>query len=160
MEGEESVSKRGRPNAWVEKIEPRKEEIVEWVKAGATNKEVCEALGVSYSTFMEHLNKNTEFSDSLKQARLSGVPVVKLALYKRAVGFEYEEKKTYIKKDDEGNEWKYTEITKKQALPDIGAIQTYLRNNTEDFRDRDKATYDFKEMEIELRRMLAEQNNF
>lgn len=160
MEGDETVRKTGRPNAWVEIIEPRKEEIILWAKAGASNEEIAEALGVSYSTFMKHKNENPEFSDSLKQAKLGGVPMVKLALYKRATGFEYEEKKTYIKKDDEGNESRYTEITKKQALPDVGAIQTFLRNNTENFRDKDKDTYEFKRMELELRKMLAEQNNF
>lgn len=154
------MAKRGRPNAYKEIIEPRKDEIISWVKAGATNKEVAEALGISYATFMDHCSKNSDFSDSLKQARLSGVPAVKLALYKRALGFEYEEKKTYIKKDEDGNESRYTEITKKQALPDVGAIQTFLRNNTEDFRDRDKATYSFKEMELELRKQLAENQNF
>lgn len=154
------MAKKGRPNAWVEKIEPRKDEIIEWAKSGATNAEIAEALDVGYSTFMDHLSKNKEFSDSLKQARLSGVPMVKLALYKRALGFEYEEKKTYMKKDENGVTMTYTEITKKQALPDVGAIQTYLRNNTEDFKDRDKTTYDFKKAELELRKLIAENNSF
>ena len=154
------MAKKGRPNAWTEKIEPRREEIIEWAKAGATNAEIAEALGVSYSTFMDHCSKNVDFSDSLKQARLGGVPLVKLALMKRALGFEYEEKKTYKKKDDEGNVQEYIEITKKQALPDVGACQTFLRNNCDGFRDRDKTTYDFKEMELELKKMLAERENF
>ena len=154
------MARRGRPNAFKEKIEPRKEEIIEWVRAGATNAEIAEALGVSYSTLMDHLSKNVEFSDSIRQARLSGVPAVKLALYRRAVGFEYEEKKTYMKKDEDGITTQYTEITKKQALPDVGACQTFLRNNTDGFRDRDKATYDFKEMELELRKLQVENNSF
>lgn len=154
------MARKGRPNAFIEVIEPRKAEILEWAKAGATNKEIAQALGIGYSTFLSHLSNNQDFSDSLKDARLSGVPDVKLALYRRAVGFEYQETKSYIKKDEDGNEYKYTEITKKQALPDVGAIQTYLRNNTEDFRDRDKTTYDFKEMELELRRMMTENQMF
>lgn len=154
------MAKKGRPNAWTERIEPRKDEIVSWAKAGASNAEIAEALGIGYSTFCDHKSKNKDFSDSLKQARLSGVPMVKLALYKRATGFEYEEKKTYMKKDENGVTMTYTEITKKQALPDVGAIQTYLRNNTEDFKDRDKTTYDFKKAELELRKLIAEQNNF
>ena len=154
------MAKKGRPNAWTEKIEPRKDDIVEWARAGATNAEIAEALGIGYSTFCDHLSKNKDFSDSLKQARLSGVPMVKLSLYKRAIGFEYEEKKTYMKKDENGVTMTYTEITKKQALPDVGAIQTYLRNNTEDFKDKDKTTYDLKEAELELRKLIAENNSF
>lgn len=151
---------RGRPNAYTERIEPRIKEIIIWAKSGATNKEICSALGVSYSAFCDNLNKHKEFSDSLKEARLSGVPEVKLALYKRAIGFEYEEKKVSLKKDEDGETRQYVETTKKYALPDVGAIQTYLRNYTPDFRDKDKISYDFKEMELEIKKMLAEQNNF
>lgn len=154
------MARKGRPNAYTEVIEPRRDEIIEWARAGATGAEIAEALGIGYSTFRDHVNKNPDFSASLKQARLSGVPTVKLSLYRRANGFEYEETKTYIKVDPEGKESQYTEITKKQALPDVGAIQTYLRNNTEDFRDRDKATYDIKEVELELRRKIAENQMF
>lgn len=154
------MAKKGRPNAFKEKIEPRIEEIITWAKAGATNAEIAEALGVSYSTFTAHISKNTDFSDSLKQARLSGVPEVKLALYRRAVGFEYEEIKTSMKKDEDGEVRQYVEKIKKYALPDVGAIQTYLRNNTESFRDRDKSTYDFKKDEIELKKLIIENSQF
>ena len=154
------MAKKGRPNAYEEKIKPRTDEIIQWARAGATNKEIAMALGVAYSTFTSHVSENPDFSDSLRQARLSGVPGVKLALYNRAIGMVTEDRKTYIKQDADGNESKYTEITKKQHPPDVGAIQTYLRNNTEDFRDKDKTTYDLKEMEIELRRMMAENSLF
>lgn len=154
------MGKRGRPNAYAEKIEPKMADIITWAKAGATNKEIASALGISYSTFLDHISKNVNFSDSLKEARLSGVPEVKLALYKRAIGFEYEEKKVSLKKDEDGETRQYVETTKKYALPDVGAIQTYLRNYTPDFRDRDKFTCSIKEMELEIKKMLAEQNNF
>lgn len=145
-----------RPNAWKERIEPRISEIMEWATAGATNKEIASALGVSYSSFMKHCSNQKEFSDSLREIRMSGVPIVRSALYKRAIGFEYEEKKTYIKQDEDGNQSKYTEITKKYALPDVSAIQIFLRNNADEFRDKDKQTYDFKEMELELRKMMID----
>lgn len=154
------MAKVGRPNAWTDRIEPRIDEILSWAKAGATNTEIAEALGIGYSTFLDHVSKHAEFSDSLKRARLSGVPAVKLALYKRALGFEYEEVKTSMRVDVDGEKKQFIEKTKKQALPDVGAIQTFLRNTCEDFRDRDKSTYDFKQMEIELKKMLAESQNF
>lgn len=149
-----------RPNAWTEKIEPRIDEIIQWAKAGATNSEISEALGIGYSTFCDHIKKNPEFSDSLRQARLSGVPAVKLALMKRALGFEYEEVRTSIKKDDDGEVKQFIEKVKKYCPPDVGACQTFLRNNTEDFRDRSKLDYDFKEMEIELKKLQIESQNF
>lgn len=154
------MAEKGRPNAWTERIEPRKDEIVAWARAGATNKEIAEALGVSYSTFCNHLSKNKDFSDSVKDARLSGVPAVKLALMKRALGFEYEEVKTSIRKDDDGEVKQFIEKIKKYCPPDVGACQTFLRNNTEDFRDRAKLDYDFKTMEIELKKLQIESQNF
>lgn len=154
------MGKRGRPNAWTEKIEPRKDDILTWARAGATNQEIAEALGVGYSTFCDHVSKNKDFSDSLKEARMSGVPMVKLALMKRALGFFEEETKTSIRKDEDGEMKQFIEKTRKYYPPDVGACQTYLRNNTDDFRDRDKATYDFKEMELELRKLIAENQTF
>ena len=154
------MAKKGRPNAWTEKIEPRKDEIISWARAGATNKEIAEALGVGYATFMDHVSKNPDFSDSLKQARLSGVPMVKLALMKRALGFFEEETKTSVRVDEDGEKKQFVEKVKKYYPPDVGACQTFLRNNTEDFRDRDKATYDFKELEIELKKLQIESQNF
>lgn len=152
--------KRGRPNAYMERIEPRRKEIIEWARAGATNKEIAIALGIGYSTFQEHIAKHPDFSEALKEARLSGVPMVKLALYRRAVGFEYEERKISQHKDEDGTIKDYVEVTKKQALPDVGACQVFLRNNTEDFRDKDKFTYDFKNLELELKREIVKQNDF
>lgn len=154
------MGKRGRPNSFETIIKPKMDDILLWARAGATNAEIASALGVSYSTFVDHISKNNEFSDSLKEARLSGVPEVKMALYKRAIGFEYEEKKVSLKKDEDGETRQYVETTKKYALPDVGAIQTYLRNYTPDFRDKDKFTCSIKEMELEIKKMLAENNNF
>lgn len=151
---------KGRPNAWIERIEPRRDEIIEWARAGATNREIAEALGVGYSTFMDHVSRQKDFSDSLSQARLSGVPAVKQALFKRALGFEYEEVKTSVRKDEDGETKQFIEKVRKYYPPDVGAIQTFLRNNTEDFRDRDKETYDFRKLELELRKLQVESQNF
>lgn len=151
---------RGRPNAYKTKIEPRLKEIIEWARAGATNAEIASALGVGRSTFCDHVAKNKDLSDSLEEARLSGVPAVKMALFKRAVGFTYEEKKISRRKDEDGEIKEFIEITTKEALPDVSAIQVFLRNNSEDFRDKDSLTNEFKRMEIDLRKQIAENQNF
>lgn len=150
------MGKRGRPCLYDELIKPRLEDIAEWSKNGCTNKEIAAALGIHQSTFSEYLNKYTELKDAVRKSRLVGVPDVKNALYKRACGFEYEEKKIYIKRDEDGKEYKYTEINKKQALPDVAAIGMYLRNYSDDFSDNDKLTNAFKEMELNIRKELAE----
>lgn len=154
------MARRGRPNVYDTVIKPKFNDIVLWAKAGATNVEIASALGIGLSTFQDHIANNAELRDALKEAKMSGVPEVKMALYKRAIGYEYEEVKTSVRPGKDGELMQFTEVTKKQALPDVGAIQTYLRNFSEGFRDRDKLTYDFKQMEIELKKQIAERDNF
>lgn len=154
------MSKGGRPGKYETHVKPRLEEVKKMAASGCTNAEIGEALGISKSAFCEYQNKYKEFMDSVTQSRLKGVAEVKKALYNKAVGFEYEEKKTYIKRDSDGNENKYTEITKRQSLPDSNAIQMYLRNYDKNWLDKDQKTYELKEMEIQLRQELAESNNF
>lgn len=147
----------GRPSKYETLVQPRLDEIKEWAKSGATNKEMASALGINVSTFCEYLNRYSEFKDSVNEHRQRGVAEVKNALFRKAIGFEYEETKSYIKKDIEsGKEYKYTEIVKKQALPDSCAIAMYLRNYSDNFSDNDKLSNKLKEMELELRKELAE----
>jgi hypothetical protein len=54
----------------------------------------------------------------------------------------------------------YVEIVEKEALPDLVAIQVFLRNFSDDYRDRAKTDYDFKALELELRKTLAERREF
>lgn len=149
----------GRPNLYFEKVEPRLAELRLWAKAGATNAEIAQALDVGYSNFCSYISKYPELKDALRESRLSGVPEIKLALYRRALGFEYEEKKISIRRED-GEDRQYIETVKKQALPDVGAIQTFLRNYDPNFRDKDSLTNDFRKLELELKKQIAEQNNF
>jgi len=150
------VGKKGRPSAWETKIEPRLDEIKEWARAGATNREIAEALDVGLSVFQRYLAEKTDFRESVERARLKGVPDVKLALYRRAVGFDYTETKIIKRSDGDVT----TELVKKKALPDVGAIQTYLRNYTTEFRDKDFDTTELKKLEYELRKTIAENNDF
>lgn len=148
----------GRPSKYQTHVKPRLDEIKEWARAGATNKEMASALGINVSTFCEYLNQYSEFKDSVNSFRKAGVSEVKNALFRKACGFEYEEKKVYAKKDEDGKTYQYTEITKRQSLPDVNAIAMYLRNYSDNFTDNDKISNKFKEMELQLRKELAEAN--
>lgn len=146
----------GRPSKYETHVKPKLDKIKEWSKAGCTNKEIATALGVGMSNFCKYMSENEELKETIVNSRISGVPEVKLALYKKAVGFEYEEMKTYMKRDNDGNEYKYTEITKKQSLPNENAIGMYLRNYDPDWQDKDKTTNEFKRMELEIKKQMAE----
>ena len=84
--------KQGRPNKYDSDVKPRFEEIKEWLKLGATDKEIAENLGINKATLCEYKKKYPEFSKLIKIGRKTPVLAIKAALYKRAVGYDYEEK--------------------------------------------------------------------
>ena len=114
----------GRPNKYESDVKPRFNEIKEWLQSGATEKEVAENLGVHKSVFCKYKNQYKELNDLCKNARKKPVQEIKAALYKRAIGFNYNE--TKLTEDSEGN-WKKETYTK-AALPDPTAAMMLLKH--------------------------------
>ncbi len=66
---------------------------------------------------------------------------LKKVFIKRALGFEYDETKTYISKDEKGKKITRVEKTTKQALPDTGACFIALKNLAGDkWKDKSEHT--------------------
>lgn len=153
--------KVGRKSKYETHVKPYLEEIRHYVSIGATEQEIIDWLGIASSTFYEHKNKYPELAESLDRPKAKSVIDVKNALYKKATGFTYTEKKQYLTKDKEtGKETLRVETFEKYCPPDSGAIAMYLRNNSKDYRDRDNAYYDYTEMELELKKQAQEFNDF
>lgn len=150
------MSQRGRKSKYNDYVKPRLDEIKRWAAAGATEKEICAALDVHVSTFSEYKNKFPELNDALRVGRQTVVLNIKAALYNRAVGMTYEEK---IGRESEKNGTS-TEIYQRYAPPDTTAAAMLLRNYDKDWRDKDKASSDFKAQELKIRKALAESSNF
>ena len=151
----------GRPSKYETHIKPHFEQIKKWAEQGATERQIAKQLKVAYSTFCDYKNKYTEFSDLLKEKDMTNlVEELRSALVKKALGFEYKEKKEYMKTDpDTGKPTKYLEITTKQALPDTTAIFGAL-NIYDDNYIKDKANHELRKQELELRKEIAKANNF
>lgn len=150
------MAKVGRRSKYDEYVRPRLKEIKKWAESGATEKEMCDALGIALSTFNEYKSKYTELTDALRAGRQKVVLEIKAALYKKALGFEYEEKRG-IKKN---GEIVSTEVFVRYSPPDTTAAAMLLRNYDEEWRDKDSASTDFKRQEVEIKKALAEANNF
>lgn len=151
----------GRKSAYEEKIKSRFSDIAKWLKGGATERQVAAALGVAYSTFNKYKASEPEFAELIKTVdRTEIVLELRSALLKKAMGFTYTEKKTYRKKDDDGNVSEYMEITERVALPDVAAINLALKNYDKDEWSNDPALLDLKKQELELKKQLAEANNW
>lgn len=150
------MAKRGRKCKYDEYVKPMLQQIESWARSGATEDEICTALGIAKSTFYEYKNKYSELSNALRAGRQCVVLDIKAALLKKAMGFEYEEKRG-VKK---GGELVTTEVYKRYSPPDPTAATMLLRNYDPEWRDKDTATTDFKRQELEIKKALAEANNF
>lgn len=143
----------GRPNKYESDVKPRFNEIKEWLQSGATEKEVAENLGVHKSVFCKYKNQYKELNDLCKNARKKPVQEIKAALYKRAIGFNYNE--TKLTEDSEGN-WKKETYTK-AALPDPTAAMMLLKHWDKDEEwTSDPASLKLKKEELEVKKKQLE----
>lgn len=151
----------GRPSKYETHVKPNLEQIKKWAEQGATEKQIAEQLGVAYSSFNEYKKQFPELSEILKEKDMNPlVEELRSALVKRALGFEYKEKKEYIKEDPmTGARTKYVEITTRQSLPDSTAIFGAL-NIYDPTYIRDRANHELRREDLELRKKLAAANNF
>jgi len=161
----------GRPNKFQKDVKPRFNEIREWLKLGATDKEVAANLGIHKATFVEYKKKYPELTELLKKGRQDPVVQIKGAMLKRALGFQYEEtkvtrQKTVVKGENEEDIPAViirTEVTTKTALPDTAAglvlLQHWDRNDDGSTKwSRDPSQKEIKEKELEFKKQQAEES--
>lgn len=150
----------GRPNKYNDVVKPRLPEVREWLEAGATEKEVCDNLGISEPTWCGYKKEHPELFNLVKDAKRKPVQQIKAALFKLATGFHYTE--TVTSMTDKG-----TQITtyNKYSPPNTTAALILLKHwDKEDDGSvkwtSDPATYDLKCKEYELKKEIAERDGF
>lgn len=154
------MAKIGRKSKYDTHIAPHLEQIRTAVKNGATVKEIAYALGVAESTLNKYKAEKTELTAAFACGRANIIIDIRAALLKKALGYEYQEKKQYIRKDEKGENVTYTEITTKHQPPSETAGAMLLRNYDEHWLDKDNITTQLKQQELEIKRMNAAANNF
>jgi AcrR family transcriptional regulator len=140
-------------------VKPFLKQIEEWSKNGATNDEIANALGVGRSTFYRYLKDHTELEKAVRDGRQKIVFDIRAALLKKALGFEYTEHKLTTKTVGLQKITTEEEI-KKYSPPDTTAALVLLRNYDNTYIDRDKTTTELKENEFQLKKKIADNNNF
>lgn len=157
--GENNAEKKvGRRSKYDTHVKPYLEDIKQWRKGGATDEQICSALGIGTSAFYDYQNKYAEFAEVLKGSKEMLVLTLKGDLARMAVKHTLKTKKTYIKEDvDTGNQTKYTEITEKEVDGNLGAAHLLLKNFARDEWKNDWDTYELKKAQQQLNEMIAKE---
>lgn len=150
-----------RPSEYDIRVKPHIDKVRAWKRNGATDDQICEQLGISKSTFCLYKKKYSEFSDALKKSKAEFVHDLKGELARLAFKHELTTKKVYTTTGEDGKEKKHVEITTKEVDGDIAAIQILLKNlDKENGWSDNPLQLDLRQQELELKKLLAEANNF
>lgn len=154
------MAQKGRRSKYATNVAPYLDKIREWRKTGATVEQICEVLDISVSSWFEYLKQYNEFSEATKKGQIEFCMELRGELAKLATKHTLETKKQYIKKDEvTGNKTQYTEITTREVDADKGAIHMLLKNLDPNWHE-DPDALEMRKQEHELRRQIAESNNF
>ncbi|KJB88590.1 transposase [Paenibacillus sp. E194] len=83
----------GRKNKYQSHVEPKLLLVEAWARDGVIDEDIAKKLGVAYSTFREYAKKYSALSAALKKGKEVADVEVENALFKRATGYEFTEKK-------------------------------------------------------------------
>lgn len=104
-----------------------------WARDGLTDEQIALKMGINVATLYRYKQSYCEICDALKKGKEIVDIQVENALFKRAMGYEYEETKIIISEKD----GKRVETVKKQMPPDTTAQIFWLKNRKpEKWRDR------------------------
>ena len=139
-------------------VEPKLEEVRKWAKDGLSDKQIATNLGIAYSTFREYKKKYSALSAPLKEGKNCAVKQVENALFKKALGYDYEEVTKELSTNEETGkqELKITKVVTKRVHPDTTAIIFYLKNRMPDKWRSDPHKVKMDEAILELRKKELE----
>ena len=128
----------GRPSPY-EEIKDNLILVEGWARDGLTNEQIAHNLGVSVKTLYEWQKNHCEFRNALKRGKEVVDREVENALFKRAMGYEYEEvtKERITSVDGKTTEMAETKRVLKQVAPDVTAQIFWLKNRKpKEWRDK------------------------
>lgn len=125
---------KGKYHDWITKEGLLK--IQGWARDGLIDKQIAHNIGITEQTLNVWKKKYPSLFDALKRGKEVVDRQVENALLKRAIGYEYEEVKTFIEESD-GKKKKKVEKTTKHVSGDVTAQIFWLKNRKPaDWRDK------------------------
>lgn len=115
---------------------------------GATDQEIADAFGVSRRTIIRWREQHATFEEAIMRGKAGADAKVEKSLFRRALGYDYEEKETVIEMDKNGNQ-KPAKVRRKTVhVPaEVGAMCFWLKNrNPDEWADRPHGTMEVEDL--------------
>lgn len=129
-EQKSKAGSKGKYERWL--TDEGLELITGWARQGLTDEQIAHNCGVTAKTLYEWKKKYSKFCEALKNGKEVADIQVENALYKRAVGYKYQERT--VENSEDGT--KIRVVTKEMA-PDVTAQIFWLKNRRPEFwRDK------------------------
>ena len=105
-----------------------------WARDGLTDEQIAKNIGICRDTLIEWKKKYSDISDTLKRGKAVADYQVENSLFKRALGYSYDE---VTKEPDGDGELVITKRVTKEVAPDVTAAIFWLKNRRPDkWRDK------------------------
>ena len=145
-------------------VKPRLNEIKQWVEDGATDTEMIKALEVSRPAFYKYIKQHEELDQIIKEGRTAKVKELKAVLFKKALGGQRVSKEEYELNKSTGEMVLVKQIIANDPA-NLTAIMILLKHwdKNEDGTckwSNEPAAIEMKQKELELKREIAEENNW
>lgn len=103
-----------------------------WARMGLSDKQIANNMNINVSTLYEWKNRYPDIDEAVRKGKEIVDFEVENALLKRAMGYEVEETKTYMKDDGKGGKTRHVERTSKHLPSDATSMIFWLKNRQPD----------------------------
>lgn len=132
---------KGKFQEWIEPDGLIK--IQGWARDGLTEVQIAQNMGIGISTLQAWKNRFQDIQTALKEGKEVVDRQVENMLFKRAMGYDYDEVTQELVENQEGDmELQVTKVVKKKERPDVTAQIFWLKNRKPDeWRDKRENTH-------------------
>ena len=122
------AKENGRPTKYKKEYD---EQAAKLCKLGATDVQLADFFGVTEKTLNNWKHEHPRFLQSLKKGKVFSDDKVEMALYDRAIGYEYDEVK-----EEQGEQGMKRTVTTKRIQDNTAAIFWLKNRRPEQWRDK------------------------
>ncbi len=123
---------KSKKSSYENNVKPYLSNIKNWVKLGATNKEIADVLGVNVSTLHRWKNEHSDLNEALRTGARQLVLEIKASLLKQALGYKETESKIIRK----NGVIVHQEVVEHYYPPNERACAMLLRNYDDKFIEK------------------------